>query len=454
MSETLLAGPRTACTSGHVYGPVYKPSEKQAAFLMEDCREALYGGAAGGGKTDALLRAALQYVCVPGYAALLTRQTYPQLTMEGGFIERSQEWLADTDAVWNAADKRWTFPSGATLTFMHMERDDDRFKIQGAEFQFIGFDELTNWTSDRVYRFSAGRLRRPNALLRTLPSCPGCGMTLADVPLRMRAGTNPGSRGEGWVMARFVERWSQWKLGEAEPPTDCRFLPALARDNPGLDHQEYSKSLDVLDAQTRAQLKDGTWGLRTNVLLRREHFPLVDSYPKDGTRYVRSWDFASTEDDGRNDPDWTVGALVAERDGLWWLLDVVRSRVNPGDVERLFMTTLLHDARNYGPIDTVIEREGGASGKLTVAAFQRMASGHAVHGLAPLGAKTERARPLMAASQNGNFSLLSAEWNATWLDEAAIFPDGTHDDQVDAVTGGMAWLTQNGQGRGGLRYTP
>ena len=407
----VLAPPRTACFNGYSYLPDYPPSAKQAAFLMEDCREALYGGAAGGGKTDALLRAALQYVCVPGYAALLVRQTYPQLAMEGGLIDRAMDWLIQTDARYDKGDKRWTFPSGATLTFMHMERDDDRFKIQGAEFQFIGFDELTNWRTDKVYRFSAGRLRRPNATGTELKACPHCGMTLADVPLRMRAGTNPGSHGEGWVMKRFVEGWSQWKLGEADPPEDCRFLPALAADNPGLDHDEYDKSLDVLDAQTRAQLKDGTWGLRANVLLRRDDFKTVDDWPRDGARYVRSWDFASTEADGSNDPDWTVGALLAENDGQWWLIDLVRFRENPGEVERRFMTTLLADRQRYGNIDTVIEREPGSSGKLTVAAFQRTASGFAVHGQAPLGAKTERARPLMAATQNGNFHIVNAAWN-------------------------------------------
>ena len=450
----LLSAPRTPCAhSGHSYGPQYPASPKQNAFLMESCREMLYGGAAGGGKTDALLRAALQYVCVPGYAALLVRQTHPQLAMEGGFIERSQEWLAGTDAVWNAADKRWSFPGGGTLTFMHMERDADRFKIQGAEFHFIGFDELTNWNSDKVYRFSAARLRKPNEASAPR-TCAGCSMSLADVPLRMRAGTNPGSSGEAWVQTRFVAQWQEWKLGKADAPAERKFLPAFAHDNPGLDQAEYSESLDVLDEATRAQLKDGTWGIRTNVLLKRDDFRIVDDWPRECAQLVRSWDFASTEDDGSNDPDWTVGALLALQGGQWFLIDIVRERMNPGDVERLFLRTLLADHERFGnSVETVIEREPGSSGKLTVAAFQRLAAGYSVHGQPPLGSKNERARPLAAASHNNNFRVVRALWNEAYLEEAALFPDACdHDDQVDATTGGMAWLTQD-SGRGGLRHT-
>jgi len=192
--------------------------------------------------------------------------------MEGGFIERAHDWLAGTSAVWNGGDKRWAFPNGATLTFMHMERDMDRFKIQGAEFHFIGFDELTNWKSDKVYRFSAARLRKPNDM-HAAAACPDCGMTLADVPLRMRAGTNPGSIGEAWVQQRFVDGWLDAKANDTQYQVDDkRFLPAFAHDNPGLNQDEYSQSLDVLDSQTRAQLKEGSWGIRANVMLKRDNF--------------------------------------------------------------------------------------------------------------------------------------------------------------------------------------
>src|SRR4051812_7334087 len=91
------------------------PHPPQEAFLSLDCREAMYGGAAGGGKSDALLMAALQYVDVPGYSALILRRTFPDLALPGAIMDRSKEWLHGTDAHWNENERRWTFPSGATL---------------------------------------------------------------------------------------------------------------------------------------------------------------------------------------------------------------------------------------------------------------------------------------------------------------------------------------------------
>src|SRR6266508_6612551 len=92
-------------------------SEKQALFLLLDCREAFYGGAAGGGKSDALLMAALQYVDVPGYSALLLRRTYAELEKSDGLIPRADAWLSNTDARRHDGGKLWTFPSGARLEF-------------------------------------------------------------------------------------------------------------------------------------------------------------------------------------------------------------------------------------------------------------------------------------------------------------------------------------------------
>lgn len=440
--------PRAPCGD---YGPTYGLSDKQAAFMATTCREALYGGAAGGGKSDALLRGALMYVCVPGYAALLVRQTFPQLSMEGGLIERSHDWLRDTDATYDKGLKRWTFPSvsgnHASLSFDHMERDDDRFKIAGAEFQFIGFDELTNWRTDKVYRFASSRLRRPQR--PDLPACPTCGLTLADVPLRLRAGTNPGSRGEHWVMSRFVQPYMEWQDGNAPQPSDRRFQPAYLRDNPGLDADEYEASLNVLDDHTRSQLRDGLWGMRSSVMLHRERIDITDDYPRDAT-LVRAWDFAGTDPQDGGDPDWTVGALVAHLDGQWWLVDVQRMRGGPGAVESLFLQTIATDAATYGRIITVVEQEPGSQSKFAIANLQRLASGHAVYGQPSMGSKAERALPMAAAIDNGNFHLVAAGWNTTWLDEADTFPGGTHDDQVDAVTAAMAHVA--GNRRGGLRF--
>lgn len=211
----------------------HTPTPAQKLFLGCYALSALYGGAAGGGKSDALLMAALMYVDVPGYAALILRRTYADLALPGAIMDRAKEWLAGTAATWSEKDKRWTFPSGATLTFGYCETDSDVYRYQGSEFQFIGIDELTQW-SERAFRYLLSRLRR---------------LVGVDIPLRMRAGTNPGGVGHAWVKAYFVEP------GHPDRP----FFPAKLEDNPHLDREAYEAALAQLDEETRNHLRHGLW---------------------------------------------------------------------------------------------------------------------------------------------------------------------------------------------------
>lgn len=243
--------PRVAC--GGPYSP-HTPHPKQQVFLLMDDREVLFGGAAGGGKSDSLLMGALQYVCVPGYAAILFRQTYPQLAGEGGLIDRAMDWLSpqlgEGSVKWNLQRKRFTFyPSGATMSFGHLWLEKDRLNYQSLAYQYVGFDEGTHWATAKSYKYVGfSRVRRP-APDASLPACPGCGLTLADVPLRTRMGTNPGGPGHGWVRHRF--------LLEAGPGRI--FIPAKLEDNPSLDAASYAESLMELDVVERERLLSGDW---------------------------------------------------------------------------------------------------------------------------------------------------------------------------------------------------
>ncbi len=229
------------------FWPAYDLSPPQAEFLALTELEALYGGAAGGGKSDALLRAAVQYAHIPGYKALLLRKTYPQLSGAGGLIDRSKLWLSEK-ATWSEQKKRWTFPSGAVLEFRHLHQQDSHYEFQSLEYDFIGFDELTHFTEDQyLYLFSR---------LRSQKNSP--------VPLRMRSASNPGGRGHSWVKRRFID-----KKPKPDDPNDSAeraekrvFIPARVADNPGLNVDEYLESLAQLDAQTLAQLRDGDWNAR------------------------------------------------------------------------------------------------------------------------------------------------------------------------------------------------
>ena len=211
-----------------------KENLKQIDFLIDcDVPEILYGGAAGGGKSEALLMAALQFVEVPGYAAILFRKTYADLALPGALMDKAFTVLSNTAAHWNGQEKVWTFPSGATLSFGYLAEENDRFRYQSSEFQYIGFDELTQF-KERDYRYLWSRRRRLEG---------------SQVPLRMRAASNPGGVGHLWVKKRFIR----------QPGPNRKFIPADLEDNPYLDQEEYERSLEELDSQTWKQLRRGDW---------------------------------------------------------------------------------------------------------------------------------------------------------------------------------------------------
>jgi hypothetical protein len=222
----------------------HTPTPKQQQFLALQTLEALYGGQAGGGKSDALPMGALQYVDVPGFAALLLRRTYADLSLPGALMDRVREWLAPTDARWHADSKTWQFPKGGSITFGYLETDSDIFRYQSAEFQYIGFDELTQFTR-RQYTYLISRLRRPD----------GSSDALGRVPLRMRAATNPGGIGHRWVMERFGLK----RDGTQTPNHPRPFVPARLSDNAHIDAEAYRRSLAELDSTTRDQLEHGRW---------------------------------------------------------------------------------------------------------------------------------------------------------------------------------------------------
>lgn len=363
---------------------------------------------------------------VPGYAALLLRRTYPDLALPGALMDRAHDWLCGTDAQWNDKARQWAFPSGAVLQFGYLEHEKDKYRYKSAEFQFVGFDELTGF-SETQYRYLFSRLRR----LKT-----------ANVPIRMRAASNPGDVGHEWVKARF-------HLAEPDPrrragmnvAADRAFIPAQLDDNPHLDRDEYASALAKLDHVTRRQLRHGDWDIRAEGgLFRRVWFPIiVDAQAPADARRIRYWDLAATVAEPGSDPDWTAGARLADHGGRCMIEDIRRDRLGPYEVEQLIRQTAALD----GPgVEIWIEQEPGASGKTVIAYYQRALRGYAVRGEPASGNKLTRARPLSAAAEGGGVVLLRGAWNAVFLDEVEAFPSpGVHDDQVDAVSGAYAKLT-------------
>jgi predicted phage terminase large subunit-like protein len=393
---------------------VEEPSLTQKVFLKSTGQEVLFGGAAGGGKSSALIMAALQYVDVPGYSAILFRRTYADLALPGALMDRFRDWIMQYDDVhWNANQYTATFPSGARITFGYLNNVNDYLRYKGSEFQFIGMDEVTE-IRESDYRYMFSRLRRP-------ASGP-----LAEVPLRMRAATNPAPN---WVRQRFLVEGE--KNGRI-------FIPSMLTDNPGIDPESYRAVLQELDPIERNRLEFGDWWATTlGSMFDRNNLEVVEftelpSFSKD-TQIIRFWDLAGTEPTASNpDPDWTVGCLAAFDNGVFYIMDVRRIRAKGDRVEKFVRDTAIED----GPeVPIQMEQEPGSAGKNLVDQYARyVLPGYDFKGQRATGDKVTRAKPFSAAVANGNVRLVRADWNSDFIDELSAFPEArVHDDQVDAA---------------------
>jgi len=262
------------------YSP-HVPFPRQRAFLDLPDFEAFYGGAAGGGKSDALLMGAIMYADVPGYHAIIFRRTTPNVR---DLIDRSMEWFSG-HAQWNGNTMRWTFPSGARLSFGHLQHAHDVHNYKGPAYQYVGWDELTEFLESQ-YTYLISRVRRPLcAEHKGSPQplkCQLCAQigNLAYVPLRVRATSNPDGIGRLWVKKRFVsdEAARAVRSGDYQtvyykdgPHGRTPFVPSRAEDNIGLDVDQYvNQSLAGLAPVTREQLRYGDWLVAVAGLIKPE----------------------------------------------------------------------------------------------------------------------------------------------------------------------------------------
>lgn len=234
---------------------VWSPQARQAVFMSRFEDEALYGGAAGGGKSDALVIEALRQVNVPHYKALILRKTFPQLAE---LIDKTQNYYrrAFPKARYNGTSHTWTFPSGAKIIFGSMQHSKDKFQYQGQAYDFIAFDELTHFTWDEYnYLFSRNR-----------PNGPG-------TRVYIRATANPGGVGHGWVKERFITAmqpmttiWSDVGISFPDGHTETRrksriFVPSSVFDNPALLHNDpdYITRLASMPEAEKNALLYGDW---------------------------------------------------------------------------------------------------------------------------------------------------------------------------------------------------
>lgn len=410
-------------------------SPKQELYLSLSQLEAFFGGAAGPGKSTALLAGALQYADVPGYSALILRKSFADLMLPGALMDMASEWLGPTDAKWRSATMSWKFPSTATLTFGYLEHEEQKRRYASSRFHFVGFDELSQF-SETQYSFLFSRLRRGAA--SPLGRAPD-GVGAAHVPLRMRSASNPGGAGHEWVKRRLVDASTRHE--------GAAFVPAKLIENPHLDVASYEESLSHVGPIERERLLRGDWDVTEEGKLFRATLWMSGRYLDAAPRVVRSvrhWDLAASEPSpSYPDPDYTVGTkLGLLESGFVVVLDVTRARLNPGEVEELTRATAEADGR-----ETIIglEQEPGSAGKGQVEHFRRrVLRGFIVQDDKPTGDKATRAVAVASAMSKGDVLAVRGDWLSSWLSELDGFPAGGHDDQVDSLAGAHTLLLRGG----------
>ena len=419
----------------------------QSRFLSSPADIAIYGGAAGGGKTWALLMEPLRHVRNPQFGAVVFRRTTVQVRNEGGLWDESERLYPLAGAAGFSSLLTWRFPSGASVRFGHLEHDKTVYDWQGSQIPLIAFDELTHF-SKKQFWYMVSRNR-----------------SLCGVRPYIRATCNPDA--DSWV-AEFIAWWLdpatglpigeragvlRWfvRLDDALvwadrpdgliaahpglPPKSATFVPARLADNAALTRADpgYLANLLALPAVERARLLDGNWTVRAQagLLFRRHWCRIVDAAPE-GLRKVRGWDLAGTPKTAHNDPDWTCGTKIGRSDGgAYYVLDHVRLRDTPGEVERLIRNTAAAD----GPdVEVALPQDPGQAGKSQSLALVRALEGYPVRATVESGDKQTRFRPFSAQAQAGNVAVLRGPWNEGWFAGLEAFPEGRHDDDADATS--------------------
>ena len=223
---------------------VFKPNDgPQTDFLAAGEQDVLYGGAAGGGKSFAMLVDPLRFMNRSEHRALLLRRSMPELRE---LIDKSRELYtkAFPGAKFREVEKVWKFPSGATLEFGYLDRDADVYRYQGQSYSWIGIDELTQYPTEFPLQYLQSRLRT----------------TDSEIKPYIRCTANPGGVGGHWVRKRYLTPAPPNEAFKGPDGLTRKFIPARLEDNPYLSKDgRYEQMLASLPPVQRKQLLEGNW---------------------------------------------------------------------------------------------------------------------------------------------------------------------------------------------------
>tara|TARA_R110000782_G_scaffold239797_2_gene326207 strand:+ start:119 stop:1705 length:1587 start_codon:yes stop_codon:yes gene_type:complete len=347
-----------------VHNIIFKPNlGPQTEFLAAGEREVLYGGSAGGGKSYAMLADPLRFMGHPSFSGLLLRHTTEELRE---LVVKSQEMYPKIwpGIKWSERKMQWTAPSGARLWMSYLDKEDDALRYQGLAFSWIGFDELTQWPTPFAWNYMRSRLRS----------------TAPDLPVYMRATTNPGGRGHSWVKKMFIDpapsnvsfnatdidtsQTLRYPTGHAKagrPLFKRRFIPARLSDNPYLAlHGDYEAMLLSLPEQQRRQLLDGDWDIKEGAafteFVRKTH--VIDPFdiPNNWVKF-RACDYGYGSKSG------VVWFAVTPSEQLVVYRELYVSKVLATDLADMIMELEAGDGNiKYGVLDSSLWHKRGDTG--------------------------------------------------------------------------------------------
>jgi predicted phage terminase large subunit-like protein len=434
----------------------------QTSFLRSSADIAIYGGAAGGGKTYALLLEPLRHMENPQFSGVIFRREAVQIMNEGGLFDTSFPIYSALDGQPRLSPQvEWKFSSGATIRFSHLHNAHDVNDWQGAQIPFIGYDELTHFSEEQFwYMLSRNR-------------------SMCGVKPYIRATCNPDA--DSWVanfiswyidpdtgypikersgVIRYFIRYNnnfEWASTRQELqlkypgslPKSFTFIPATLEDNVILTERDpgYKANLAMLNRVERERLLMGNWKIKPQV---GSYFPItsiriVQALPTDVIQWVRRWDLAATEPSENNpSPDATASVLMGRTaTGRFIVADAIQMRKPAHIVRDTIKNIATQDRANYKRVITVLPQDPGQAGKDQVQSLTSFLAGHRIKSIRETGPKETRAEPLSAQWQAGNVDVLEGFWNKAYLNEMSNFPGADHDDYVDASSGAFLECTLN-----------
>ena len=344
---------------------VFKPNPgPQTMFLAASEREVLYGGAAGGGKSYAMLADPLHGLNNPNFSGLLVRHTTEELRE---LIQKSQELYprAIPGIKWSERKSSWISPRGGRLWMSYLDKDMDVTRYQGQAFNWIGFDELTQWPTPFAWDYMRSRLRSAHS---------------AELGLYMRATTNPGGAGHAWVKKMFIDPapygqafWAtNIETGEeirfpaghskaGQPLFKRRFIPASLFDNPYLaETGDYEAMLLSMPEHQRKQLLEGNWDVNEGAAFpefsRAVHVTEPFDIPQQWVKF-RACDYGYGSYTG------VVWFAVAPDEQLIIYRELYCSKVTATDLADMILEAEANDGGiRYGVLDSSLWHKRGDTG--------------------------------------------------------------------------------------------